>query len=252
MLFNFNKGTNLTTFHGDFQFTKKMAALFKIPEDYVFAWSNHYISVEFMSPINLNDQVTVRIYTKQAENPKLPLARTVSDFVTIRDTQHMTPALVVEANGYDVNQFRLDVEKQVLATNFHKPNTIQNINNLQQKTLLTDKRFEVNLTRLTSHEQKIDNHVFKNESTVVQNTAEILNRKQLEKPRVILEKEIIQYDKSDYTHPKNTYDFYQGVRTGLHETIKDPKAPLEIKNKCQRLDFQTQHIANMIKKYYNL
>lgn len=222
MLFNFNKGTNLTTFHSDMFFTKRMGKLFNISEVYIKAWQNHYISVEFMSPINLNDQVTVRIYTKQAENPKLPLTRTVGDPVTSTESQHMTPAFIVETDGYAVNQFRLDVENQVIATNFQlHPNVIPNINNLQQKTLLTDKKFEVNLTKLTLHEQNIDKNVFNNKSITIRNTAEILNKKQYEKTRMILEKEIIQYDKSDYIHPKNTYDFYQGVRTGLHETIKD-------------------------------
>lgn len=253
MLFNFNKGTNLTTFHSDMIFTARMGKLFKIPDVYIKAWQNHYISVEFMSPVNLNDQVTVRIYTKQNSDYRLPLTRDVGDFVTNMHLQSVTPAFVVEATGHDINQFRTEVINEVNTTQF-KPHIIQNINNLQQKYLLKDKKFEVNLTKLTTQEHQIDKEVFSfsQNPRVVTLTGKILNEKYTEKTRHILEKEIIIYNQQESLNPKNTYDFYQGVRTGLQSTILDPKIPPLIKARDQQLDFQTQHIANMIKKYYNI
>lgn len=62
MLFNLNKGTNLTTFWSDPTFTAHIGKLFKIPREFYERWQEHYISVEFNSPANLEENVTIREY----------------------------------------------------------------------------------------------------------------------------------------------------------------------------------------------
>lgn len=249
MPFNLNKGTNLTTFWSDLSFTRYFAKKFNIPIEYADAWSDHYISVEFKKPVNLQDEVTVRIYTTQTPDYKLPLTRDVGDVVIPPKYQNVTPSFVIKTNGYALNEFASDIEAELLKTRI-KPQVIQNINNLQQ--ILENKAFEINFTKLIEREQKIDAEVFPKQPKVVPNTAEVFNKKFYTKTRLALEKEIRDYNKSDYTHPKNPHDFYQGVSTGLQHSIKDPSVPVLEKQRCQNLDFQTRQLTKIIKKYYGL
>lgn len=129
------------------------------------------------------------------------LTRDVGDLVSPTKHQNITVGYEVETDGYTLNQFRGALEAEVIKTRITST-VIQNINNLQQKHILENKDFKINFTKLIKREEKIDNDVFVNDPKVIPHTARVFNNKFANKTRQILEKEIRDYNNSDYIHPR--------------------------------------------------
>lgn len=128
MLFNKSNGTMLTTVWGDPQFTTHLSQLLKIPKIYANSWHMHFMSFEFLSPANQSDKVSVRIYTKQQAELRLPLVKGVGDYVTPIHEQTLTPAYVVECDGATISNLRDLLEQQLQHVKSHlTPQVLQEI-----------------------------------------------------------------------------------------------------------------------------
>lgn len=82
------------------------------------------------------------------------------------------------------------------------------------------------------------------------NTAKIINSKYNVVSRTSIQNDLILYNKSEYTSPKTTFDFYTGTRVGLQHVINDSQIPGIIKSKYTRLDFETAQILIKLQKHF--
>lgn len=161
MLFNKSNGTFLTTVWAERTVLTYLETHFNIPEKYLNAWNAHYISIEIFSPVNNTDTIIARIYTSQSTDFRLPLARDAGDIIVPPKFQAMSPGYVIEAPGTTINNFRQFLEQQIQnPTRQINSIILNNINNLQKKPGLQDPDFHINLTKLVTHEKKLDNQVF--------------------------------------------------------------------------------------------
>lgn len=137
--------TRLVTVHGDTVFLQDLEHLFNISiQVYKKAWENHYMSFEIYRPLNNVDYCNVRIYTRQAQDLRLPLVNDIGHQVTPTKYQAMSPIYEFKAKNETLDYLIALVEKQEKKT-LMTPSATQNIAHCNKNTFKINIILEFNL-----------------------------------------------------------------------------------------------------------